>query len=71
MLVLSPAEPLRKQVYEEIAELPDAAGFYVRHGYGGVAISADTGNRAAGIIRVGAPQDELQAALPHLERVLG
>ena len=30
---LSPAEPLRKQVTEEVVELPDAAVFDARHGF--------------------------------------
>ena len=53
VLVLSPVEPLRKRVHEEVLELPDIAVFDARYCFGGVPIRADTGNRAAGIVRDG------------------
>ena len=52
-------------------ELPGAVVFDARHIFYGLAIRADTGSRAASIIRDWASQDGLQAALRQPGRALG
>ena len=52
-------------------ELPGTAVFDARQGFRSLAIRADPGSRAVGIVRDWPSQDGRQAALWQPERVLG
>ena len=67
---LSPAEQLRKQIYEGGVELTNTAVFNARRGFGREAIRADTGSRIYGAASDWVPLYGRQAALLRPENVL-